>query len=99
MSKSAITGDNSGSPATLADYSVMFEDTAVYSRQAVRYQGDQWLTRPKPIDPTDQPHVGGRGKYTRQDGSIYQFDSNGRAFEVINGQVYQSTEEVKACYV
>lgn len=70
----------------------------VYGRQAVRYIPDQWATRPEPLDLTDIPHSGGRGKYTRQDGSEYQFDSKGSSFDLTNGLVYQTVEEVRACY-
>jgi hypothetical protein len=71
----------------------------VYNRQAVIYKGDQWPSRPTPLNSYDQPHVGGRSKYTRQDGSVYQFDCNGSAFEVTKGKVYKTINEVKACYV
>ncbi len=70
----------------------------VYGRQEVKFASGQWLSRPEPLNPDDKPHTGGRGKYTRQDGSVYQFDSSGTAFEVVNGKVYQTIEEVKACY-
>jgi hypothetical protein len=71
----------------------------VYGRQAVSFEGNQYETRPIPLNPDDHPHTGGRGKYTRHDGTIYQFDCNGSAFEVINGKAYQIINEVKACYV
>lgn len=70
----------------------------VYGRQAVRFQGDQYDTRPMPLNPDDKPHSGGRGKYTRKDGSVYQFDCMGTAFDVTDGKVYQTAEEVRACY-
>lgn len=74
-------------------------NSTVYNRPAVSYRGDQWQTRPSPLSDTDQPHIGGRGKYTRADGSVYQFDSSGTSFEVVDGKVYQTTEDVQACYV
>lgn len=72
--------------------------TFVYGRQAVLFPGDSWATRPIPLDPSDKPHAGGRGKFTRQDGTEYQFDCNGKAFDLTNGKIYQTTEDVKACY-
>jgi hypothetical protein len=51
----------------------------VYGRQAVKC--NKYDTRPEPLDPTDRPHPGGRGKYRRQDGTIYQFDSTGNVRE------------------
>lgn len=51
----------------------------VYGRQAVKCS--QYGTRPMPLVNTDQPHPGGRGKYTRQDGTTYQFDSSGTAHD------------------
>lgn len=51
--------------------------STVYNRQAVKCP--TYMTRPMPLDPADQPHPGGRGKYTRQDGTTYQFDSSGTA--------------------
>lgn len=70
-----------------------------YNRPAVQYEGDQYATRPEPLNHDDQPHSGGRGKYTRADGTIYQYDSQGNDFEVTNGKVYQTTEDVMKCYV
>lgn len=75
---------------------LMVSGVTCYGRPAV--QCSQYRTRPDPLDPHDQPHSGGRGRYTRQDGSVYQFDSSGNSFEVTGGKVYQSAEEVKACY-
>ncbi len=57
-------------------------DLQVYGRKAVRYESDQYDTRPMPLNPDDQPHSGGRGRYTRQDGTVYQFDSSGTAHEI-----------------
>ena len=54
-------------------------DGKVYNRQAV--ECSQFDTRPEPLDPTDKPVKDSRGRYTRQDGTVYQFDSAGRAFE------------------
>lgn len=51
----------------------------VYGRPAIKCS--KYTTRPMPLDPTDQPHPGGRGKYTRQDGTTYQFDSSGKAHD------------------
>ena len=51
------------------------------------------------VTTSDQRHQGGRDKYTRPDGSVYQCDSIGNEFEVVNGKVYQTTNDVKACYV
>ena len=72
----------------------------VYGRQAVRYDlREAWELRPEPLDPHDIPLLNNRGRYTRPDGSQYQFDACGTAFELTNGQVYQSVDEVRACYV
>ena len=57
----------------------VIEGCAVYGRQAVKCS--KYDTRPMPLDSTDQPHSGGRGKYTRQDGTTYQFDSSGNAHD------------------
>ena len=70
----------------------------MYNRQSVRWEIDQYDTRPEPLDHKDIPHDGGRGKYTRQDGTVYQFDCQGYSFEVVNGMVYQDIEEVRDCY-
>jgi hypothetical protein len=70
----------------------------VYNRPAVSYVVDQHDSRPMPLNPDDHPHPGGRGKYTRQDGSVYQFDCNGASFEVTAGKVYQATKAVQECY-
>lgn len=74
-------------------------DQTVYGRRAACWDNDQWATRPEPLNITDKPHSGGRGKYTRNDGTVYQFDCMGTAFNVIDGKVYQSIDEVKACYI
>lgn len=81
------------------DYEMGIAGEFVYNRQAVRFQDDQYATRPEPLNITDKPHSGGRGKYTRNDGTVYQFDCMGTAFDVIDGKVYQSIDEVKACYI
>jgi hypothetical protein len=95
----AVTPAVTGVTVTaVTGYIIALDEADVYGRTAVRFQGDQWPTRPVPLSETDQPHSGGRGKYTRQDGSVYQFDCNGTAFEVTAGKVYQTTAEVKACY-
>ena len=70
----------------------------VYGRQAVSYpMPEPWNTRPEPLNPDDQPVAGNRGRYKRTDGTVYQFDACGKPFEATNGQVYQTTEEVKSC--
>ncbi len=71
----------------------------VYNRQAVSYQHDKFRTRPEPLDVTDTPCPCNRGRYTRLDGSQYQFDCLGHDFPLTNGLLYQTTEEVKACYL
>lgn len=70
----------------------------VYNRPAVKFTPDQYDTRPEPLSPDDIPHKGGRGKYTRQDGTVYQFDSGGRSHELTNNVAYQTIEDVQACY-
>ena len=77
----------------------LVEGQTVYGRPAACWDNDTFATRPRPVNPTDTPHTGGRGKYTRQDGTVYQYDSSGNDFEVTNGKVYQTIGEVKACYV
>jgi len=70
----------------------------VYKRPAVRYEGDRYETRPEPQDAHDRPCERNRGRYYRQDGTGYQFDAGGRVFELTNGVVYETTEQVRACY-
>lgn len=65
----------------------------VYGRQSVSYLQDGYETRPEPLNLDDIPHKGGRGKYTRQDGTVYQFDSSGKAFEVVEGNTQPVTLE------
>lgn len=84
-------------------YTVLDETTGnmppqtVYKRQAVSYDGDDFETRPEPLDPTDQPLSRNRGRYTRQDGSQYQFDCQGSVFEVVNGRLKpEDTRPVEA---
>ncbi len=78
---------------------VTVTDETVYGRPAVHWSRDEYDTRPEPLDPYDQPVTGSRGRYKRQDGTVYQFDSSGHSFEVTNGKVYQSIEQVRECYV
>lgn len=70
----------------------------VSNRQAVSFNNDSFETRPEPESIDDQPNTTNRHRYTRQDGSEYTFDACGKVFEVTNGKVYQSIEEVKECY-
>lgn len=60
---------------------VRVTDQVVYGRPAVSYYRDKFETRPEPLDVTDRPHSGGRGRYTRQDGTVYQFDCAGHSPE------------------
>ncbi len=77
----------------------LIPDTEVYGRRAVRYElREAWNFRPEPLTLTDEPLAENRGRYTRQDGTQYQFDSAGIAFEVTNGLVYQTVADVRACY-
>ncbi len=48
----------------------------VYNRPAVSC--DEFNTRPAPLEVTDTPVPHKRGRYTREDGSVYQFDCTGR---------------------
>ena len=68
-------------PAETRTYYVKTEGK-VYNRQAVTFKGDQYESRPEPLSPTDQPHEGGRGKYTRADGSTYQIDATGHSHDI-----------------
>ncbi len=80
----------------------------VYNRQAVSYKVDKFETKPEPLDVTDTPHAGGRGRYTRLDGTVYQFDCRGHSFEckhlfkdkngVEHLAIYKDADEVRACY-
>ncbi len=70
----------------------------VYGRPAVHYDHDDFDTRPEPLNITDTPLPLNRGRYTREDGTQYQFDAIGQAFKVVNGQVYQTLEDVRLCY-
>jgi len=68
---------NKKAPVTAAvTPAVTINGKTIYNRPAVKCS--KYNTRPMPLDPTDQPHPGGRGKYTRQDGTTYQFDSSGK---------------------
>ena len=67
---------------------------AVYNRPAVKCS--KYHTRPMPLDPTDQPHPGGRGKYTRADGSVYQFDSSGKAHDHQPATVSPTADQLQA---
>lgn len=69
----------------------------VYGRPAIKCS--QHGTRPEPLDLADYPHKGGRGRYTRPDGSEYQFDCCGKVFELTNGLVYQTVADVRKCFV
>lgn len=77
---------------------VTVADETVYGRPAVHWNRDEFNTRPEPLDSQDKPHAGGRGKYTRADESVYQFDVLGKPFEVIDGKVYQDIDKVQECY-
>ena len=55
----------------------------MYNRQAVTFKGDQYESRPEPDNPTDdQPHPGGRGKFSRSDGGQYQIDATGHSHNI-----------------
>lgn len=69
-----------------------------YGRQSVKYEADQFETRPQPLSDDDCPVRLNRGKYTRSDGSVYQFDCRGHSFNLTNGKVYQTIDDVRACY-
>ncbi len=64
-------------------------DGKVYGRQAVSYETDQFETRPEPLNPDDQPVPRNRGRYTRADGTVYQFDACGKAFECVHKYKHQ----------
>ncbi len=48
----------------------------VYNRPAISCS--EFNTRPAPLQVTDTPVPRNRGRYTREDGSVYQFDCTGR---------------------
>ncbi len=54
-------------------------DGRCYNRQAVECR--EFGTRPEPLDATDQPVPNNRGRYRCVDGTVYQFDSQGRSLE------------------
>ncbi len=71
-----------------------------YNRPAV--QCYEFNTRPQPLDPADTPIKHNRGRYKRKDGTVYQFDSRGRAFDPYTGRdgkqhmaVYADPDEVR----
>ena len=72
---------NLAEPAETRTYYVK-TDGKVYNRQAVTFKGDQYESRPEPVNPDDQPSEGGRGKYTRADGSQYQIDATGHSHDI-----------------
>ena len=54
-------------------------DGKCYNRPAVACR--EFGTRPEPLDPTDQPIPMNRGRYKQADGTVYQFDCQGKHFE------------------
>ncbi|KKK53995.1 hypothetical protein LCGC14_3089200 [marine sediment metagenome] len=68
-------------------------DAKCYGRQAVKCA--EFGTRPEPLDHTDQPVPLNRGRYQRTDGTVYMFDAIGQSFECVNGNVYQTVEDVR----
>ena len=100
--KSAPSGTNvpvevGQSPSgTQVGQAEIIKDETVYNRPAIRCS--QYGSRPMPTSKDDKPHPGGRGKFTRADGSEYQFGTNGNSFELTNGKAYQTTKDVRACY-
>ncbi len=46
----------------------------------------------------DYQHPGSKGRFTRPDGSEYQLDALETTFEVTNGLVYQTVEDVRKCF-
>ncbi len=68
-------------------------DGRCYGRQEVKCL--EFKTRPEPLNYSDQPIPLNRGRYKRIDGTIYQFDAIGHAFECTDGNVYQTMAEVK----
>ena len=67
---------------------IIGDDTKVYGRQAVTYNiAEPWDTRPEPLNSDDKPVVNNRGRYTRQDGTGYQFDCTGQVFNLVNGKI------------
>ncbi len=56
---------------------VTVDGEQVYGRQAVRYEGDMFDTRPEPLDPADTPDQRNRCIYQRPDGSRYLIDATG----------------------
>ena len=70
-------------PVAIAPGTVVWyvPDTMVYGRKAVRFPDDRFETRPEPLDHTDIPYLNNRGRYTRTDGSEYQFDYRGHNFD------------------
>ncbi len=61
------------SSESLREYEIMGK---VYNRPAVSC--DEFNTRPAPLEVTDTPVPHNRGRYKREDGSVYQFDCTGR---------------------
>ena len=49
----------------------------VYGRQAVRYEGDMFDSRPEPLNSADTPDRRNRCIYERPDGSRYLIDATG----------------------
>ncbi len=84
--------------------SVLF-DVKCYNRQAVVCS--EFGTRPEPLSLTDQPFYHNRGRYTRTDGTVYQFDISGTIHECeypYKGKdgkehmaVYGTVADVRAC--
>lgn len=70
----------------------------VYNRIPVQYEHDKFDTRPAPLNPNDIPCPRNRGRYTRPDGTQYQFDCLGKDFSLTNGLLYQTIGDVRACY-
>jgi hypothetical protein len=86
------------------------EGEKVYGRPAVRYDiAEPWITRPEPLNVSDEPVLNNRGLYKRADGTVYQFDACNTAYECSHPftdkdgkehlAVYETADDVKACYM
>jgi hypothetical protein len=89
--KVSVTNGDDKVSVSLFSY---IQEQTVYHRPAVSYETDKFLTRPEPLDVTDTPCPRNRGRYTRLDGTQYQLDCVGQVFELTNGLVYQTIEDV-----
>lgn len=87
-------------PQVLPDVTV---EGKCYNRPAVKCS--EFGTRPAPLDSTDIPFPLNRGRYTRQDGTVYMFDAGGQVFECVHPftdkagkphlAVYETAEDVR----